>query len=951
MKKQRTTKAVCIILIAVMLLSATSLICPAAAFAAESDPAIGSERRFGIPGSFFIIEEDAVLAAQSNHALVYVVKSDKLSSYKDFYPNGTAENAIAKGIAAEFEKMYSLISTPGLPAYYGQPYDLNGNGKIIILLCDIGDDGKEAGSTVGGYVSGIFNAADFTNTNKAAMIHVDIAPNQGYGKFKNDPNGFYQTVMHEYAHLVSFSHVYTHRQTGMPGTNQKYVIVEEAFAELAGYLYHNQFGTGKLQSFFTSQFLPNNSFLSWQTSQSVFLNANYGAAVLLGLTYYNHGGNIYNLLSDPRGVPASNTSNWNDSLIAMGDHFVGAAEPSATFDNFNKLFNQFALDTYVADPLKQGPYIKNVNFNSWSLIDLYGQPVLEPGKSFYFSYLQAPYMPQYFVRPHKGTRLPVDMNVIKMTLTDTDAKSRFYAVYPNKPFSGFGETSGRTYTELIPGQEMTIPVGQGNEFAVFAVNYNYSGTDATVNYTAAKDTRYPFQDIQVPDVRNLKVEHGASNVAISWDALTELPDDLALQSYEVYRSDTLLGTVSASNSAPGRTDSYANLEVGRSYEYSVKAIVRRIGSTANISSTGTKTMFTLLPVSVAAPTNASATLSSNAKSVTLRWERAAAVYGANLRQAAPSGYEIYRNDELIHSTGSSSSSYTNSQLESGKTYVYKIRSTHTSGGNTVYSEFTPPVTAAAPTEYALIVTAQTGGRVNTTGGSYTEGTRISLTATANTGYTFDGWTSSNGGSFGNTANRSTTFTMPAGTTTVTAKFKQSTRAVTVNGSHTSNSGARNYAQGATVTIRAGTRSGYTFNGWTVNRGGVTLANRTNATTTFTMPANTVTVTANWTQVRAAAARPKISKHPKKKRLKRNAKHTLSVAAKANPGKLSYQWYSSKRNKNSGGKKIRKANKPGYTPPTKKKGSVYYYCIVTNTDNSAAIKKSTTKTKVAKVTVR
>ncbi len=66
----------------------------------------------------------------------------------------------------------------------------------------------------------------------------------------------------------------------------------------------------------------------------------------------------------------------------------------------------------------------------------------------------------------------------------------------------------------------------------------------------------------------------------------------------------------------------------------------------------------------------------------------------------------------------------------------------------------------------------------------------------------------------------------------------------MNGSYAQDSGAGSYAEGAMVTIRAGTRSGYQFSGWTSNSG-VTFADASSATTTFTMPASAVTVTANW----------------------------------------------------------------------------------------------------------
>ena len=70
--------------------------------------------------------------------------------------------------------------------------------------------------------------------------------------------------------------------------------------------------------------------------------------------------------------------------------------------------------------------------------------------------------------------------------------------------------------------------------------------------------------------------------------------------------------------------------------------------------------------------------------------------------------------------------------------------------------------------------------------------------------------------------------------------------VTVNDSYAQTTGAGSYAKDATVTIDAGTRSGYTFDGWT-SADGVTFANAGSTQTTFAMPDKAVTVTANWTK--------------------------------------------------------------------------------------------------------
>lgn len=71
-------------------------------------------------------------------------------------------------------------------------------------------------------------------------------------------------------------------------------------------------------------------------------------------------------------------------------------------------------------------------------------------------------------------------------------------------------------------------------------------------------------------------------------------------------------------------------------------------------------------------------------------------------------------------------------------------------------------------------------------------------------------------------------------------------AVTVSGSYAENTGAGDYTPGETVRIAAGTRSGYTFAGWT-SGDGVTFADASATDTTFVMPDKAVAVTAAWQQ--------------------------------------------------------------------------------------------------------
>ena len=68
--------------------------------------------------------------------------------------------------------------------------------------------------------------------------------------------------------------------------------------------------------------------------------------------------------------------------------------------------------------------------------------------------------------------------------------------------------------------------------------------------------------------------------------------------------------------------------------------------------------------------------------------------------------------------------------------------------------------------------------------------------------------------------------------------------VTLTGAGTGATGAGSHAAGTTVNIYAGTKSGYTFNGWTSDD--VTVLSASSKNASFVMPDKDVTVKANWT---------------------------------------------------------------------------------------------------------
>jgi uncharacterized repeat protein (TIGR02543 family) len=132
---------------------------------------------------------------------------------------------------------------------------------------------------------------------------------------------------------------------------------------------------------------------------------------------------------------------------------------------------------------------------------------------------------------------------------------------------------------------------------------------------------------------------------------------------------------------------------------------------------------------------------------------------------------------------------------------------------------------------------------------YLAGTPVSIKAIDATYYRFSSWTAP-AGTFVDDNAAQTTFIMPAQDVTVTANFAtlyNLTVAVTPVGGGTAIdlTGASPYLAGAVVSIQAVANStaGYQFASWTASAG--TFADATAAQTTFTIPAQNVTVTAHF----------------------------------------------------------------------------------------------------------
>jgi hypothetical protein len=157
-----------------------------------------------------------------------------------------------------------------------------------------------------------------------------------------------------------------------------------------------------------------------------------------------------------------------------------------------------------------------------------------------------------------------------------------------------------------------------------------------------------------------------------------------------------------------------------------------------------------------------------------------------------------------------------------------------------------------PVQYELTISSTAGGSVITPGQGvfpYYAGTLVELSAEAETGYGFVNWTADPPVTFGDASAATTTFTMPSQDVTVTPHFAlvyelDMASDPTAGGDAIDVDAEGAHVAGATVSIRAEPASGYGFVNWTADAP-VTFQDDTAEETTFTMPAQAVTITAHF----------------------------------------------------------------------------------------------------------
>ena len=197
-----------------------------------------------------------------------------------------------------------------------------------------------------------------------------------------------------------------------------------------------------------------------------------------------------------------------------------------------------------------------------------------------------------------------------------------------------------------------------------------------------------------------------------------------------------------------------------------------------------------------------------------------------------SGSGTYQNGQSLTVTATANNGYTfvnwtenNSQVSANASYTFTI-----SGNRTLVANFTQN-----PVNYTISTLSNPSAGGTTSGaGTYQSGQSRTVTATANSGYTFTNWTEN---SSQVSANASYTFTV-SGNRTLVANFTQNPVNYSISTlSNPSAGGTTNgggtYQSGQSLTVIASANNGYTFTNWTENSSQVS----TNASYTFTVSGN------------------------------------------------------------------------------------------------------------------
>jgi len=383
----------------------------------------------GASGSSITVQETRTFNAQTLFRTWEEVRSDLryVGTHCLVYVEEGESSKIPDPVIAEIGQAFDFKAYPVVTQYFGKPYDVDGNRKVILLLLDI-QDGYTEGD--GGYVAGYFDSthmlssSTYPRSNQADMIFLDTYPGLRTASGEIDPvakEDLKLTLAHEFQHLVNYSEKEIRQRNSPMDT-----WINEGLSAAAEYLYLGKHVQWKIDYFNqvqyqTSQGKPYNPlrdanlwgqyFVSWNTWGDPLVS--YSTVYLFFQWLRIQAGSI------PTGAPEIYKSILQDS----------ASDYQAVVNAFN---------THTSDIPGGGSWTWKGIFRSWLFANLLNQP---SGWYGYKHQLKDEEGKVKYLYPRFFVNLPAD-----------GVKIYPRGAYP--PFSVTGSTAGRAF--LLPGDAVYV---------------------------------------------------------------------------------------------------------------------------------------------------------------------------------------------------------------------------------------------------------------------------------------------------------------------------------------------------------------------------------------------------------------------------------------------------------------------------------------------------------------
>ena len=250
----------------------------------------------------------AHLVRNTEHLAIYV----QTKFHKDYKGEQNVSLYALNKLAQEFDYYYTSMTN-----IYGIHSDIDGNGKIIILLMDIN---KTKGS--GNQILGYFNPSDMHGNNKGEILYMDIS------NANNKTDNAIGTIIHEFQHLINYSYVISGERNEMSSW------LNEALSESTSILFNKATVESRIAGFnninyycFYTWDIPtnisnnnkNNTHVNYP-SASVFMNwlyqkNNSNETIFKTIASSKELGDYNKVLSAAKGISGYSVSSWDGLLL------------------------------------------------------------------------------------------------------------------------------------------------------------------------------------------------------------------------------------------------------------------------------------------------------------------------------------------------------------------------------------------------------------------------------------------------------------------------------------------------------------------------------------------------------------------------------------------------------------------------------------------------------------